>query len=188
MEDLLMFNKFTVRDLTMISLFTALICVSSYIRIDLPVGPPITAQTLAVMLAGSVLAPRQAAFSLLTYLLLGVVGAPIFAGGTAGLPIILGKTGGYLIGFLVGAVVISLIRGKKSSLIKLGMANVIGGIIVVNLFGSIWFSYITGLGMAKTFILAVLPYIPGDLLKAAAATIIANRLNKYLSYNNSQRV
>jgi biotin transporter BioY len=54
--------------------------------------------------------------------------------------------------------------------------------------GSIWFSYITGLGMAKTFILAVLPYIPGDLLKAAAATIIANRLNKYLSYNNSQRV
>lgn len=183
-----MFKKLTVRDLTMISLFTALICVSSYIRIDLPVGAPITAQTLAVMLAGSVLAPRQAAFSLFTYLLLGAVGAPIFAGGTAGLPIILGKTGGYLIGFLVGAVVISLIRGKKSSLLRLGIANVIGGIIVVNLFGAIWLNYVTGMGMAKTFMLGVLPFIPGDLLKVAAATIIANRLNKYLSYNNSNRV
>lgn len=183
-----MFKKLTVRDLTMISLFTALICVSSYIRIDLPVGAPITAQTLAVMLAGSVLAPRQAAFSLFTYLLLGAVGAPIFAGGTAGLPIILGKTGGYLIGFLVGAVVISLIRGKKSSLLRLGIANVIGGIIVVNLFGAIWLNYVTGMGMAKTFMLGVLPFIPGDLLKVVAATIIANRLNKYLSYNNSNRV
>ena len=183
-----MFKKLTVRDLTMISLFTALICVSSYIRIDLPYGAPITAQTLAVMLAGSVLAPRQAAFSLFTYLLLGAVGAPIFAGGTAGLPIILGKTGGYLIGFLVGTVVISLIRGKKSGLIRLGLANVIGGIVVINLFGSIWLNYITGMGMVKTFLVGVLPFIPGDLIKAAAATAIANRLNKYLSYNNSQRV
>jgi biotin transport system substrate-specific component len=183
-----MFKKLTVKDLTMISLFTALICVSSYIRIDLPYGAPLTAQTLAVMLAGSILAPRHAAFSLFTYLLLGAVGAPIFAGGTAGLPIILGKTGGYLIGFLVGAVVISLTRGKKSSLIRLGIANVIGGIIVVNLFGAVWLNYITGMGMAKTFMLGVLPFIPGDLIKAAAATIIAIRLNKYISYNSSQRM
>ncbi|MDF2532287.1 MAG: BioY protein, partial [Clostridia bacterium] len=121
------------------------------------------------------------------YLLLGAVGAPIFAGGTAGLPIILGKTGGYLIGFLVGAVVISLMRGKKSNLIRLGIANVIGGIIVVNLFGAVWLNYITGMGMAKTFMLGVLPFIPGDLIKAATATIIAIRLNKYISYNSSQR-
>jgi biotin transport system substrate-specific component len=182
-----MFNKLTVRDLTMISLFTALICVSSYIRIDLPYGAPLTAQTLAVMLAGSILAPRQAAFSLFTYLLLGAVGAPIFAGGTAGLPIILGKTGGYLIGFLVGAVVISLMRGKKSSLIRLSIANVVGGIIVVNLLGAFWLNYITGMGMAKTFMLGVLPFIPGDLIKAAAATIIAIKLNKYINYNSRQR-
>jgi len=133
-----MFKKLTVMDLTMISLFTALICISSYIRIDLPFGVPLTAQTLAVMLTGSVLAPRQAAFSLITYLLLGIAGAPIFAGGVAGLPIIMGKTGGYLIGFLVGAVVISLIKGKKSGLIRIGLANIIGGIVIINLFGAIW--------------------------------------------------
>lgn len=181
-----MFKKLTVRDLTMISLFTALICVSGYIRIDLPFGVPLTAQTLAVMLAGSVLAPRQAAFSLITYLLLGAAGAPIFAGGTAGLPIIMGKTGGYLIGFLVGAIVISLIRGKKSGLISLGLANIIGGIVIVNLFGAIWLNYITGIGMVKTFMVGVLPYIPGDLFKAVIATVIANKLNKHLGYSNSQ--
>jgi biotin transport system substrate-specific component len=184
----IMFKKLTIYDLTRISLFTALICVSSYIKIELPSAVPITAQTLAVMLAGSVLTPKQAAFSLLTYLLLGAIGAPIFAGGAAGLPIIFGKTGGYLIGFLVGAVVISLIRGKKNNLILLGVANIIGGIVVVDLFGALWFSFITGMDMMKTFVLVVLPYLPGDLIKVAAATIIANRLNKYLKYNGNQRV
>lgn len=183
-----MFKKLTIHDLTRISLFTALICVCSYIRIDLPSSVPITLQTLGVMLAGSVLTPRQAAFSLLTYLLLGAVGAPIFAGGAAGLPIILGKTGGYLIGFLVGAIVISLIRGKKNSLLMLGLANIIGGIVVVDLFGSLWFNYITGIGMSKTLMLAVLPYVPGDLIKAAAATIIAHRLNKHLKHSSSQSI
>lgn len=183
-----MFKKLSVRDLTMISLFTALICISSYIKIDLPYGVPLTAQTLAVMLTGSVLSPRQAAFSLITYLLLGAIGAPIFAGGSAGLPIILGKTGGYLIGFLVGAVVISLIKGKKNGLIRLGLANIIAGILIINLFGAVWLNYIIGIGMVKTFMVGVLPYIPGDLFKAAAATVIANRLNKYLSYNSSQRL
>lgn len=176
-----MFKKLTIYDLTKISLFTALLCISSYIKIDLPFVP-ITAQTLAVMLAGSVLTPKQAAFSLFTYLLLGAVGAPIFAGGAAGLPVIVGKTGGYLIGFLVGAVVIALIRGKKNGLLRLGLANIIGGILVVNLFGALWLNYITGMGMSKTIMVGVLPYIPGDLIKAAAATVIGNRLNKYLSY------
>lgn len=175
-----MFKKLTTREITFISLFTALICISSYIKIDIPYVP-FTAQSLAVMLAGSVLTPRQAFLCLFTYLLLGAAGAPIFAGGTAGLPIILGKTGGYLIGFLAGAVAISLIRGKKNGLIRLGLANIIGGIVVVYLFGSIWLSYITGIGIVKAIVVGVLPFIPGDLIKAAAATIIASRLNKSLS-------
>jgi biotin transport system substrate-specific component len=180
-----MFQKLTARDITLISLFTALICVSSFITINLPYVP-ITAQTLAVMLAGSVLTPRQAAFSLFTYLLLGAVGVPVFAGGSAGLPIILGKYGGYLIGFLLGAVVISLIRGKKNSLALLGLANIIGGIIVIELFGSIWLGYITGMGISKALLVGAVPFIPGDLIKAAAATVIAKKLNKYLYKGGSK--
>lgn len=182
-----MFKKLTVRDLTRISLFTALICISSYIKIDLP-NVPITAQTLAVMLAGCVLNTRQAALSVITYLLLGIIGVPVFAGGSSGLGIIMGKYGGYLIGFLLGAIVISLLKGKKNSLIRLGFANIIGGIVVIDLFGSIWFSVITGMNVIQAFVVGALVFIPGDLIKAVVAAVVANRLNKYLANNSGQGV
>lgn len=175
-----MFKKLTARDLTRISLFTALICVSSYIKIDLP-SVPITAQSLAIMLAAGVLDTRQAVLSIFTYLLLGAVGVPVFSGGAAGLPIILGKTGGYLIGFLFGAIVISLLKGKKNSLIRLGFANIIGGIVVVDLLGAVWFSIVTGMSVLQSFIVGALVFIPGDLVKAVIAAVITVRINKQLS-------
>lgn len=181
-----MFKKLTVRELTMISLFTALICVSSYIKIDMPIGVPLTAQTLAVMLAGSILSPRQAAFSLLTYLLLGIIGAPVFAGGYAGLSIIFGKSGGYLLGFLLGAVTIALLKGQNNSITRLGVANIIGGILVVNALGVLWLSAMTGMSLSSALIAGVLPYIPGDLLKAAIATVMGVKLNKHLRYTDQR--
>lgn len=180
-----MFKNLTVRDLTRISLFTALICISSYIKIDLP-NVPITAQTLAVMLAGCILGTRQAALSVFTYLLLGAVGAPVFSGGASGLPIILGKYGGYLIGFLVGVIIISLLKGKKNSLISLGFANIIGGIVVVDLFGSVWYSIITGMSVLQAFMVGALVFIPGDLIKAFVAAVVSVRVNKYLSSNSGK--
>jgi biotin transport system substrate-specific component len=182
-----MFKKLTVRDLTRISLFTALICISSYIKIDLP-NVPITAQTLAVMLAGCILDTRQAALSVFTYLLLGSIGVPVFSGGSAGIGIIFGKYGGYLIGFLLGVIVISLLKGKKNSLIRLGLANIIGGIAVVDLFGSIWLSFITGMNVVQAFMLGALIFIPGDLIKAIVAATVANRVNKYLGSNSGKGV
>lgn len=182
-----MFKKLTARDLTRISLFTALICISSYIKIDLP-NVPITAQTLAIMLAGCILDTRQAALSVLTYLLLGAVGVPVFSGGSSGLGIIFGKYGGYLVGFLLGAVVISLIKGKKNSLIRLSLANIIGGILVIDLFGAVWFSFITGMNILQAFIIGALVFIPGDLIKAIVAAIVAVRVNKYLNSNSGKGV
>lgn len=182
-----MFKKLTARDLTRISLFTALICISSYIKIDLP-NVPITAQTLAIMLAGCILDTRQAALSVLTYLLLGAVGVPVFSGGSSGLGIIFGKYGGYLVGFLLGAIVISLLKGKKNSLIRLGFANIIGGIVVVDLFGSFWFSFITGMNVIQAFMVGALVFIPGDLIKAFIAAAVSNRVNKYLKSSSGQGV
>lgn len=182
-----MFKKLTVRDLTRISLFTALICISSYIKIDLPYVP-ITAQTLAVMLAGCILETRQAALSVFTYLLLGAIGVPVFSGGSSGMGIIFGKYGGYLIGFLLGAIVISLLKGKKNSLIRLGLANIIGGIVVVDLFGSLWLSIITGMNFLQAFMVGALVFIPGDLIKAFAAAAVGNRVNRYLGSNSGKGV
>ena len=179
-----MFKKLTAQDITRISLFTALICISSYIKIDLP-AVPVTAQTLAIMLAGSILNTRQAALSVLVYLLLGSVGAPVFSGGNAGLYIILGRFGGYLIGFLLGAIVISLMKGRKNNLVQMIFANIIGGIVVIDLFGALWFSAMTGMNLVQAFVVGALYFIPTDLIKAVIAALLAQRVNKVLAHNHT---
>lgn len=134
------------------ALFATIIGVSSYIIIPLPISPvPITAQSLAVMLAGCVLTPIQVVLSMITFLLMGIIGIPVFSGGTAGFGIIVGKTGGYLIGFLVGAIIISLLVHKNKSLVNMLIACFIGGIIVVHILGSAWLGQVTSIGIKKAF-------------------------------------
>ena len=83
------------------------------VRIPLPFTPvPITGQTFAVLLVGAVLGSRRGAASLLLYLMQGLVGLPFFAGGTSGLAILLGPTGGYLVGFIVAAYLVGLLAAR----------------------------------------------------------------------------
>lgn len=170
----------TIRDLLYGALFAALTAVLGYIVFPLPFSPvPVTGQSLAVMLAGSVLTMGQAALSLITFLFLGIIGIPVFAGGTAGLGIIFGPRGGYLIGFLVGAIVIALIKEKlPNHPLSLAFANLIGGIGVVYFLGAFWLNYVTAIGMEKAIITGVLPFIPGDLFKLVVASLVGFSINK----------
>lgn len=167
------------RDLIRIALFAALIAVSSYIIIPLPFSPvPVTAQAMFIMLAGSLLSVRHAAASLGVYLLLGIVGMPVFSGGRAGLGVLAGPTGGYLIGFFMGAVFIAwFVRGRKSFTYFL-IANSLGGIVIVYLLGVSWLNFSTGMGYYAAFLNGALPFIIGDVFKVFAASVIAVRLAK----------
>ncbi|NJD02446.1 MAG: biotin transporter BioY [Ruminiclostridium sp.] len=177
-----MLKKMNLKDCIYSALFAAIIAVLGFVYIPLPFSPvPITGQTLAVMLAGSILTARQAAMSVTTFLLLGMAGVPVFAGGTSGLSVIAGPRGGYLIGFLVAAIVISLIRGLENNLLRLGISNFIGGIIIVYAVGVTWLNFVTGIGFYKAIITGALPFIPGDVFKACAATFIGFAVNKHLS-------
>ena len=174
-------KEFSVRDLSYISLFATLIAVAGYIIIPLPFSTvPVTAQTLAVMLAGSLLPPGHAASSILVFLMMGAIGIPVFAGGTAGLGIIIGKTGGYLIGFLAGAALISVLKGKRPGFLRLAAANIAGGIVVVYAFGVMWLNYVTGIGLTKAVIFGALPFIPGDIVKIIIAALITLKLSKHV--------
>lgn len=174
-------KKFSVRDLSYISLFATLIAVAGYIAIPLPFSTvPVTAQSLAVMLAGGLLPPVHSATSVLVFLLMGAIGIPVFAGGTAGLGIIAGKTGGYLIGFLAGAVLISALKGKKPGFIRLLAVNTAGGILLVYIFGVLWLNYVTGIGIAKSAVFGALPFLPGDAVKVAVAALVTLKLNKHI--------
>ena len=174
-------NRFSVRDLSYISLFATLIAVSGYISIPLPFSTvPVTAQTLAVMLAGCLLPVGHAASSVLVFLLMGTVGLPVFSGGTAGLGIVLGKTGGYLIGFVAGAAVIAALKGRKPGFFRLLAVNAIGGIVVVYAFGVLWLNYVTGIGISKAIIFGAVPFLPGDIVKAAVAALVSAKLSKHI--------
>jgi len=178
--------KTKLKDFVYAALFAAIIMVLGFISFPLPFSPvPVTGQTLGIMLAGSILTVRQVILSVSTFLFLGIVGVPVFAGGTGGLGIIVGPRGGYLIGFLIGAVVIALLRGKKKNILRLGLANIVGGIGVIYIFGVLWLSYVTELGLSKAFLVGALPYIPGDLFKVFAATILASRLQAQLKWQSS---
>ncbi|MCJ7691021.1 MAG: biotin transporter BioY [Clostridiaceae bacterium] len=173
-----MLKKLQIRDTLYAALFASLIAVLGYLIIPLPFSPvPITGQTLAVMLAGCVLTPLQAGLSVITFIFMGAIGIPVFAGGTAGIGVIFGTKGGYLLGFLIASIVISLIRGKSNSIPRMIFASIIGGIIIVYVLGVPWLSYITGMGINKAFTVGALPFLLGDLIKAIAAGFIAKKIN-----------
>lgn len=176
-----MYNRNELTGFIYSALFAALIAVLGLVSIPIPISPvPITGQSLAIMLAGGILTARQAAYSVLTFLLLGAVGVPVFAGMSGGIGILVGPRGGYLIGYLVGAITIALLKGRYNNIWRLALANVTGGIIVVYILGVLWLSFVTGMGLEKAITVGALPYIPGDLFKAFVATIVAVAVNKRL--------
>ncbi|KAB3527659.1 biotin transporter BioY [Alkaliphilus serpentinus] len=176
-----MFKNLSLRDITYSAVFAALICILSYVYLPIPFSTvPITGQTLGIMLAGSLLKTRQAVLSVLIFLIIGFIGIPVFAGGASGISVLMGPTGGYLIGFLIGVMVIGLLKGSKNQLVRITAANIIGGIIVVYVLGVSWLSYSTGMDLKSAFVAGALYFLIGDIVKVAIASTLAVTLNKQL--------
>lgn len=160
------------RDLGRIAVFAALIIVLGMVTIPLPGGVPITAQTLGVMLAGAVLGPRRAPLAVLLVLALAAVGLPVLAGGRGGLGVFVGPTAGYMLGWVFGAIVIGAIMGSaKVTWWRTAVAVLVGGILVVYLFGIPVQSLVLGVDLLPTAASALV-FVPGDILKAAAAVAL----------------
>ena len=177
----MMNDKRKVTDFIYPAMFAALTAVLGLISVPLPFSPvPVSGQSLGIMLAGSILTTRQAAWSVLTFVLIGAVGVPVFSGLTGGLGILIGPRGGYYLGFFIGTFVISLLCRQTSSPWRLALANLIGGIAIVYFFGVLWLSTVTGMSIDKAFMAGALPFIPGDLFKVFLASFIGAAINKRL--------
>ncbi|NDR58998.1 biotin transporter BioY [Aliiruegeria sabulilitoris] len=167
------------RNITLIALFAALIAVLGLIpKLTLISGIPITAQSLGIMLCGTVLGARRGALAVLLFLLLVALGLPLLAGGRGGLGVFAGPTVGFLVGWVVGAYVIGLLTSGLTSLpvgVAAGVASVIGGIVVLYIPGVIGMMVMLDMSVQKAF-LSILPFIPGDLLKAVLAGAITATL------------
>ena len=162
-------------------LFTALTALGAWLKI--PFYPvPLTLQTLFTMLAGSLLAPQYAAVSQIVYLLLGLIGFPIFANG-GGLGYIFQPTFGYLLSLPVAAFFISLMLSiKKTDNILYLFAINFFSVIIILLFGALWLYFSINFFLHKTFTMqnalysGVFLFLPGGLIKALMATVIAKAL------------
>ena len=184
-----LYLKLTTRDLIITALFTSLTAVGAFISV--PLGPiPVTLQTIFVVLSGIILGARLGALSQITYIILGLIGLPIFSGGTGGLTSIVSPTFGFLLSFIVAAYVIGKLTEKNKSIFKITYSVFIGSLIIyvigVPYFYFIFTHYLgKSINFYEALKFACLPFIPGDIIKAIIAITLAKqlipRLSKYLN-------
>lgn len=161
------------------ALFAALTAVFSQLAI--PIHPiPITLGTLAVLLSGGFLGKKYGTLSMVIYILLGIIGLPVFSSMRSGAGVLVGPSGGYIIGFILTAFVIGAIVEKYEDSYKAIFLGGILGSIACYVLGTLWFIMLTGKGLVAALGLCVIPFLPGDLAKVIIATILIKKYRKML--------
>jgi len=170
-------DKIQIRRTVLTAVFTSLIAAGAFAVV--PVGPvPIVLTSLFVVLSGLLGGFRIGVTSVFIYLLLGILGLPVFAGGTGGFAVITGPTGGYLFGYLLAAAFSGLIfwvrnESSKKMIFLLALLASLAGAAVIYIPGLYWLKLSLGMDWGKVLKIGILPFIPGDLLKTAAAVALA---------------
>lgn len=187
-------NRAFIYDLVLISVSAALITICSWISI--PLGPvPFTLQTLGILAVMLTVGGRRGTIAILVYLALGAVGVPVFAGFKGGIMSFVGPTGGFLIGFVIAALVYWLLEKlflKKlmTTTVRTWIFGLLGFLvfeIVMYIVGVIWFMTVyaaqTGpVGLMTVLGWCVIPFIIPDLVKMAVALIIGERASKLIKF------
>jgi biotin transport system substrate-specific component len=166
-----------VRNLARAALFAALTGGLAYVSFSIPFSPvPVTLQVLGVFLTGAFLGATWGGVAMVLYLLAGAIGLPVFAGGTAGVGSLVGPYGGYLWGFALGAAVVGTVvaggleppNPHRVSLPRL-VAALVAGAFVIYAAGALQLVLVAGLSASKAIATGVLVFVPGEILKMAAA-------------------
>ena len=172
-------TKLSVRDMAYIAMFAVLMAVCSWISV--PYVVPFTLQTFGVFLAVGVLGGKRGTLAVLIYILMGCVGLPVFAGFTGGLGILLGSTGGYIVGFLAQALIMWAMERIPGNRNVVTIVSMVLGLIGCYAFGTVWFVLVyarsTGpVGIWTALGWCVFPYIIPDGVKMALALALRRRL------------
>ena len=180
-------QKNMTRKFAACALCTAVICVLA--PVSIPVGViPVSLATFAILFSALLLGPKWGTVSTAVYLMIGMIGIPVFAGYTAGVAKLAGPTGGYLIGYIPMAAIsgkVYFTYGKtrksvrKKILALLAAASI--GTIVLYMLGTIWFCFESGSSFSAALGVCVIPFLPGDAIKTAAAAVIIPSIETALS-------
>ena len=177
-------RKLKTVDIAYIGIFVALITVCSWISI--PIAVPVTLQTMAVCITAALLGTKKGVLTVVAYILLGLIGVPVYAEFTSGVGVLMGITGGYLVGFVFTALIVGImlkVLGKKIWVYALSMFL---GIAACYAFGTAWFVVYNNTNSADAVTIGaalsmcVVPFIIPDMIKIAVAVLLCKRLDKYV--------
>lgn len=179
-------TRTNLRYFILAALFAALTAVCSWISVPLPFTPvPINLATLAVFMAGGLLGPKYGLLAECVYVLCGGFGLPVFAGFRGGPSVLVGATGGFIVGYLVCALVVGLLVERvyhadltHTRRIIYTVLSLVTGLFCCYTLGMAWFMFLTGSGLLAGLMGCVVPFLIGDGLKIALATALIDRLQK----------
>lgn len=177
-----MSNK-KIKDMSLIALFSAIIVICSLITI--PSAIPFTLQTFAIFLCLNILGAKKGLVSIIIYILLGIVGLPVFSGFNSGIGALLNVTGGYIIGFIFSALTYWLITStfnKKPRKI-INLIASFAGLIACYIFGTLWYILLfikngDSISFVSALTICVLPFIIPDILKILLSVSISEKIKK----------
>ena len=176
-------SSFRVVDLTYMAICSALIAICSWISI--PTTVPFTLQTFAVFCVLELLGGKRGMVSICIFILLGAIGIPVFTGFRGGIGVLLGTTGGYIVGFIFMGLIYWLSETLFGEKLVVRFAAMAVGLIVCYTFGTAWFLFVyarssgaIGVGTALSW--CVFPFVLPDLVKMALAITLSGRIKKYL--------
>ena len=173
----------TTRKMAYTAIMTVVICICSWLTV--PFTVPFTMQTFAVFCAMLLLGGKLGTLSVGLYILMGIIGLPVFSGFRGGIGHILGPTGGYIVGFLFMGLFYILFEGILEKKPKLRIPVLAGGLILCYLIGTLWFGVVystrgSEYGFLKILTLCVFPYLIPDGLKLLLAVFITDRVKKLI--------
>lgn len=176
---------FSVKEIAYIGIMAALIAICSWISIPTPTEISFTLQTFAVCMVVGLLGTKRSLITVCVYILVGLIGLPVFSGFRAGVGVLFGATGGYIIGFIFMCVVTGPIMKQFGRSIPVMAAAMILGLMVCYLFGTIWFVEVYAspsgpVGFVAALWICVIPYLIPDLVKVALAVFLVRHLYPYV--------
>lgn len=179
-------KKFKTIDIVTVSLAAALMCICSWIQI--PSAVPFTLQTFAVFFIALVLGARKGLAAMLIYILLGIVGLPVFSGFQSGAGALLGATGGFVMGFVLSVLIVGLSADRKGLSLPFVIIGLTVGVAVCYVTGTLWYAFVYGDGnILGAMAVCVVPFIIPDIIKVTLALIIAKKVSPIIRKLSSDR-
>ena len=174
-------SALTAQSMTKMALCVAFCCVTAWISFPLPFTPGmVTALTMAMGLTAFVLTPKETLLAIAVYLLLGLCGLPVFAAGSSGPGKLFGPVGGFMLAWLFVYPLVSALKGAVPSFRRYALVDILVGMPLTYAGGMVSMMLLMDITPWQAVMMAVVPFIPGDIIKCLAAAALGVRVNRML--------